>query len=196
MNPVLFQSSTLIIDQKISNYLKVKGYQVYNEKADIVGRVLRHRNLLQNLLKFTEFGSIIPFKLEIQNLDGSTLAYITRGLTLFMSKIKITNSSNQLIGCINQRPAFFKYIFNILDCNNNLVAKIQGNWLAKNFVVKDNNGLIICVIQKKWKGLLKEAFTSANKYMITFDTSIKNDNNKLLILSGIITIDMVLKKLK
>jgi uncharacterized protein YxjI len=50
-------------------------------------------------------------------------------------------------------------------------------------------------VSKKWMGLGKELFTSADNYMLTIDGSVApNDPARILIMAAVLCIDMVLKE--
>jgi uncharacterized protein YxjI len=54
---------------------------------------------------------------------------------------------------------------------------------------------VLAQVTKKWAGLGKELFTSANNYMLTIADDIRPDDpRRLLLLAAVLSIDMVLKE--
>jgi uncharacterized protein YxjI len=51
-------------------------------------------------------------------------------------------------------------------------------------------------VSKKWGGLLKEAFTTADKYIVNIESNNLSKENRIAVLASAITIDMVLKEAK
>jgi uncharacterized protein YxjI len=50
-------------------------------------------------------------------------------------------------------------------------------------------------VSKKWAGLGKELFTSADNYMLAIDTALPaEDDVRILIMAAVLCIDMVLKE--
>jgi uncharacterized protein YxjI len=86
--------------------------------------------------------------------------------------------------------------FRILDTNNEQIAIINGNWTAWNFNITDSKDAVIGTISKKWNGVLKESFTTADKYVVAIDPKVEEDTKKVAIVAAAITIDMVLKESK
>jgi uncharacterized protein YxjI len=113
-----------------------------------------------------------------------------------MSKIVIKNAQGNTVGTIKQKFKLFKPTFKIFDPSETLIAEISGDWKAWNFTITDTSQNQIGTISKKWAGAMKEIFTSADKYNVSIDPSYSNLQNKIAILSGAITIDMVLKESK
>jgi uncharacterized protein YxjI len=113
-----------------------------------------------------------------------------------MSKIIIKDAQENLVGTIQQKFKLFKPTFKIFNANGIQIAEITGDWKAWNFVIMDASTNEIGVITKKWAGAMKELFTSADKYNVSIDPAYSSKENKIAILSGAITIDMVLKESK
>jgi uncharacterized protein YxjI len=49
-------------------------------------------------------------------------------------------------------------------------------------------------VSKKWAGIAKEFFTTADKYIVDIDQNIKDVKARMLVLSAALTIDLVLKE--
>ena len=139
---------------------------------------------------------MLPFLLEIKDLDGNVQASISRGWTFWMSKITIADGNGLEAGTIKQKFKFFKPTFIISDKNAQEIAQITGDWKAWNFDILDHNQLSIGAINKKWAGAMQELFTSADKYNVVLNSEISDNLRKIAILSAAITIDMVLKESK
>ena len=139
---------------------------------------------------------MLPFTLEIHDSEGNVLAVISRGWTFFMSKINIHDAQGAHVGSIKQKFAFLKPTFKIFDPSETLLAEITGDWKAWDFKINDSSNNLIGTVNKKWAGVLKEVFTSADKYIVSVNPDLKELGHRMAILSGAITIDMVLKESK
>jgi len=95
-----------------------------------------------------------------------------------------------------QKFKLFKPTFTIFDEQGQQIAIISGDWKAWNFMITTNDNQQIGTISKKWNGILKEAFTTADKYIVSVSPELKVDIVKTIIISAAITIDMVLKESK
>jgi len=139
---------------------------------------------------------MLPFLLEIKDVNDDVQATISRGWTFFMSKITIKGSDGSIVGTINQKFKVFKPTFIITNSSGNLAATITGDWKAWNFVIKNPADVQIGAINKKWAGAVQEIFTSADKYNVTIDPNYSDTPNKIAIISAAISIDMILKERK
>lgn len=196
MKSTFFKSNSYFIDEKV-NFLKFENcYQIYNDKGENIGSIKQKLSAGQKLLRLLINKAMLPFLLEIKNSDDQLEASISRGWTFFMSKIIIKNPQGDIIGSIKQKFKLFKPTFKIYNPSDVLIAEITGDWKAWNFTITDVSSNQIGSITKKWGGAIKEIFTSADKYNVNIDDNFSNMENKIAILSGAITIDMVLKESK
>lgn len=194
--PQFFTGNNYFIDEKVNFFKFENTYQVFDEQGANIGSINQKLTFGQKLLRLLVNKKMLPFRLEIKDGRGVLLASISRGWTFFMSKIALSSGDGKTIGTVNQKFRLFKPNFRIFNHEGKQVAEIAGDWTAWNFVIKDESGSQIGTISKKWAGVLKEVFTTADKYYVHIDPAYGNMMNKILILSSAITIDMVLKESK
>jgi uncharacterized protein YxjI len=72
------------------------------------------------------------------------------------------------------------------------VAEVKGDWKGWTFTFLGPDGREIGSVTKKWAGVGKELFTSADNYMITLQ-EVSPANASLLLAAGI-AIDVVFKE--
>jgi uncharacterized protein YxjI len=71
---------------------------------------------------------------------------------------------------------------------------LNGKWTGWDFRFV-NNGTEYAHVTKKWAGIGKELFTSADNYVLEISESIPEDDSvRQLILAAVMCIDMVLKE--
>ena len=194
--PEFFESNEYFIDEKVQ-FLKFHNeYKVYDAMGLQVGAVTQRISAWHKVLRLFLKKAMFPFLLEVTDTNGAVLASIHRGWTFWLSKITIKDGNGNDIGYIRQRFRFLKPRFQIFDTQNNQIAEINGDWKAWNFTITDQNGAQIGLINKKWVGMAKEFFTTADKYHVSIAPEYAEDSNKMNIVVTAITIDMVLKESK
>lgn len=196
MSVPFFDSNSYFIDEKVNFFKFENSYQVYDINGVNIGAVKQRLTTGQKLMRLVINKAMLPFQLGIVNRNNELEASISRGWTFFMSKIIIQDALGSTIGTIQQKFKFFKPTFKIFNSSEVLIAEISGDWKAWNFTIKDPSNVQIGTISKKWAGAMQEIFTSADKYNVTIDPKHINKEHKMAILSGAITIDMVLKESK
>jgi len=196
MNSTFFDSNSYFIDEKVNFFKFENAYRVYNDQGKEIGAIKQKLTTGQKLLRLALNKAMLPFLLEIQDTEGRVQASVSRGWTFWMSKIVIKDAQGMPLASIRQKFKFFKPTFTILNNADTQIGKITGDWKAWNFTIQDAQEKGIGTISKKWAGLGKELFTSADKYNVTISPDYNDYKNKVAILAGAITIDMVLKESK
>ena len=189
-----FKTDSYFIDQKV-NFLKFESaYQVFNNTGEKIGDIKQKLSGGQKFLRVLLNKSMLPFRLEVKDINDKILSSINRGWTFFMSKITIKDADENEIGTIKQKFKLLKPKFEIYNTSHEHVATISGDWKAWNFSITNPAGENIGNVSKKWAGAVKEIFTTADKYNVTIASQIAEDKTKVLIVSAAITIDMVLRE--
>ncbi|MFT3824695.1 MAG: phospholipid scramblase-related protein [Chitinophagaceae bacterium] len=194
--PAFFESNEYFIDEKVQFLRFENAYRVYDRDGLQVGNVVQRVSGWHKFLRLFLNKAMFPFTMEIIDAYEEVLVTIKRGWTFWMSKVTITDARGNLIGTIRQKFKFFKPTFRISNVSGEEIASITGDWKAWNFTIMDDKGHEIGYINKKWAGVLKEAFTSADKYYVTIVPEYAEDTNKINIVSTAICIDMILKESK
>lgn len=195
--PDFFETNNYFIDEKVGLFKFANAYKVYDEHGGQIGLIEQNVSGWHKVLRMlANIKPMMPFTMAVKDMQDNTLVTINRGWTFFMSKISIVDGNGMPIGSIRQKFKFMKPTFLIFDDKEMQVAEISGDWKGWNFKITDDKGGQIGTITKKWNGLLKEAFTTADKYVVSIVPEYAEDTRKMAIVATAITIDMVLKESK
>jgi uncharacterized protein YxjI len=194
--PEFFESNEYFIDEKVQFFKFENVYKVYDNTGTPAGMIVQKVPGWHKVLRLFLKKTILPFVLQIIDNNEKVLVTISRGWTFWMSTITISDGEGEgnVLGYIKQKFRFIKPFFRIYDAASAEIGQIRGDWKAWNFTITDTTGNEIGIIHKKWAGIAKELFTSADKYNVTIQPRFAEDQNKIIIVSAAITIDMVLKE--
>ena len=146
------------------------------------------------LFRFTKYKRMTPFDIEIQDLNGQPITRVKRGVSLFMSTVEVFDQSDQKIGAFKQKLFSIGGAFTVLSPNDEPLCQLKGKWTSWEFrfLAGDNE---LAKVSKKWSGLGKELFTSADNYVLQISEDVPPDQPvRQLILAAVLCIDMVLKE--
>jgi uncharacterized protein YxjI len=191
MQTNFFENQSYFIDEKVNFFKFENSYQIFNDKGENIGAVNQKLSFGQKILRLFINKQALPFYIEINDTNGRLVSSLSRGFTLGMSKIVVKNEHGQMVGSIKQKFKLFKPTFHIFNAQEAQIAEINGDWKGWDFKIIDQHNNQIGTISKKWGGALKEIFTSADKYNVSFDQNYTDTQNKMLMVSAAITIDMV-----
>ena len=149
---------------------------------------------LTKMLRFTDYKRMTPFNVEINDMDGNPVVQIKRGVSIFLSNVQVFDGDNNHIGGFKQKFFSLGGAFSVLDETDNPVCDLKGKWTGWDFAFKAGENQLARVT-KKWSGLGKELFTSADNYVLDINESVPGDSDiRKLILAAVMCIDMVLKE--
>jgi len=150
--------------------------------------------LITKLLRFTDYKRMTPFNIKVKTLDGKQVVRVERGVSFFLSKVRVYDENDTLIGGFKQKFFTIGGAFDVLDVDDTVVCSLKGKWTGWNFKFTYENQELAHA-SKKWAGLGKELFTSADNYVLSVNETIPSDSvTRKLILSAVMCIDMVLKE--
>jgi len=146
------------------------------------------------LFRFTKYKRMTPFDIEIQDLHGQPIIRVKRGLSLFVSTVDVFDQSNEKIGAFKQKFFSIGGAFTVLSPTDEPLCQLKGKWTSWEFrfLAGDNE---LAKVSKKWGGLGKELFTSADNYVLQISEDVPPDQPvRQLIMAAVLCIDMVLKE--
>lgn len=194
--PSFFETNKYFIDQKVNFFKFENEYKVFNQTGEQIGAIKQKLSASHKLFSLFLGKAMLPFLMEIVDMNGNIIAIVKRNWTFFMSEIAVLDGNNNSLGFIRQKWSFLKPVFHIMNAEKNKIADIKGDWKAWNFAISEPDGSSIGSVSKKWAGAMKEMFTSADKYNVSIKEEYQENADKIVIVSTAITIDMVLKESK
>jgi uncharacterized protein YxjI len=183
----------LFVDEKVNAFKFKNEYSLYNDTGEVVGSIHQLLSTWEKIRKLLISQKITPFNYEIRNSHGEIIAEIKKGWTFWLPKIQLV-MNGAVIGVIHQRFKLIKPKFDIYDNNNQPIGSIKGNWSHWQFDITSDKGIELGHVSKKWAGIAKELFTTADKYIVNIDPSVQDEKMRMLVLSAALTIDLVLKE--
>lgn len=150
--------------------------------------------IMTKMARFTDYKRMTPFRVEITEPNGELVCEVTRGISLFLSNVKVYDGSGEHLGGFKQKFFSLGGAFKVLDETDTPVCDLKGKWTGWDFqFIAGSN--VLARVTKKWAGLGKEMFTSADNYVLDIAESVPPGSTvRKLIFSAVMCIDMVLKE--
>lgn len=194
MNPIFIQNVFLVKEQ-VGMFKASNNFDIFNPENNELVLTCREPNLgfFTKLFRFTDYKRMTPFDIEIRTAAGELVVQIKRGVTIFRSDIDVFDGGGRKIGVFKQQFLSFGGRFEVHDQHDKNLCTLQGKWTGWDFKFsKDNKEL--ASVSKKWAGLGKEFFTSADNYVINITDVAEENPLRQLIIAAVMCIDMVFKE--
>jgi uncharacterized protein YxjI len=194
MNPI-FNQNIFLVKEQIGMFKASNNYDIFNPENNELVLTCREPNLgiFTKLFRFTDYKRMTPFDIEIRTATGELTIQIKRGVTIFRSDIDVFDGGGRKIGVFKQKFFSFGGRFEVHDNQDKHLCTLQGKWTGWDFKFnKDNKEL--ANVSKKWAGLGKEFFTSADNYVINITDVAEDSKLRPLLIAAVMCIDMVFKE--
>jgi uncharacterized protein YxjI len=195
MHPILSRNLYFVKEQ-VGFFKAANNYDVLDPQTNQIILNCREERLgfFTKMLRFSDYKRLTPFEVIIRTPEGQPVICVKRGVALFLSSVDVLDEAGQRIGGFKQK--FFALFdkFTVMGANDQPVCTLKGNWTSWDFRFMAGE-LELAKVSKKWAGLGKELFTSADNYMLEISPNVPPDNPiRGLILGAVMCIDLVLKE--
>ncbi len=195
MHPIL-NKNLYVVKEHLGFFKAANNYDIHDAESGQVVLHCREERLgfLTKILRFTDYKRNTPFDIQIRTPQGEPVLRVTRRATLLLSKVKVLDEKDEYIGGFKQKLFSLGGAFHVLDENEHPICTLKGKWSGWDFTFASGD-LQLARVTKKWAGLGKELFTSADTYVLEIDRNVPPDNNaRQLIMAAVMCSDMVLKE--
>jgi len=192
----ILNRNLFFVKEHVGMFKAANNYDIYNPDNQEMIMTCREEKLgiFTKILRFTDYKRMTPFNIEIKTVSGEKVLTIKRGVSIFLSTVQVFDENEKLIGKFKQKFFSIGGKFDVIDDNERILCTLKGKWTSWNFkFIKDE--IEFAQVNKKWAGIGKELFTTADNYILQIDEKITPNNPiRLLILAAVMCIDMVLKE--
>lgn len=195
MNTVV-NRNVFFIKEHVGAFKAANNYDILDPETQEIIMTCREPNLgfFAKMFRFTDYKTMTPFSIEIRDGKGDLVLEVKRGTTFWRSVVEVFDENGQVVGRFRQRMLSLGGKFDVQDANGIELCTLKGKWSGWDFkFVKDN--VEFASVTKKWAGLAKEMFTTADNYVLQIEDTVPENNPlRLMILAAVMCIDMVLKE--
>lgn len=188
--------NVFLIKEHVGLLKASNNYDIYDPET---GEIILHcrepkLGVLTKLLRFTDYKRMTPFDVHITTPSGEPVVQVSRGVSLFLSRVRVHDGSGQLLGGFRQKLFSVGGSFSVLNAQDEPICDLKGKWTGWDFRFLAG-GEEMARVTKKWNGVGKELFTSADNYVLEINDSVPPSSDiRKLILAAVMTIDLVLKE--
>ena len=200
MHAVL-HNNLFFIKEHIGIFKAANNFDIFDPNTDQKIIECREPDLgtLTRFLRFTDFKRMTPFHVILTTPEGQKVLSLKRGISIFKSYVEVFDANDMKVGEFEQKFFSIGGEFNVVKFGDAKIYTLQGNLIGWGFRFLQGEKIHgyeeLANVSKKWAGLGKELFTSADNYMLTINDNVKEtDSVRILILAAVMCIDLVFKE--
>lgn len=188
LNIPLLQKNTVAVDENVT--MLANRYTLSDENGCLLGQIRESRSVWRFIVQ----RSFAPFTLTCFDAEDRPVATMRKGWALLRPRYSIVDADGKLIASIRSRITLIRPKADIFYPDGRLMGSMEGDWVAWNFFVTAPDGKVLAQINKRFNGLVKEIFTTADKYVVAIPDEVCDPDQRMAILFTACAIDMVLKE--
>ena len=195
MHPAL-NHNLFFIKEHTGMFKASNSYDVLDPNSGQSLMECREENLgwFVKFLRFGKYKRMTPFDLLIRDPQGSPVLRVKRGVAIFLSTVEVLDGSEVVIGRFKQKMFSLGGAFTVLDASDQPICELKGKWTSWEFSFRSGE-TELAKVTKKWAGIGKELFTSADNYILQISEQVPPDDPiRQLIFGAVMCIDLVLKE--
>ena len=193
----LLKRNTYFVKERVAVLKLTDTYDIFDPATgQQIGIAREEPPVWAKWLRLVINKSQMPTAINIYETEGqSAVVSIRRGFTFIRSRVRVVAGDGRDLGYFRSKLISIGGGFHVFDAEDNQVAEVKGNWKGWDFRFLNKSGREIGTVTKKWAGLGRELFTSADNYIISLsDLSGASADASALLLAAGLAIDIVYKE--
>ncbi len=140
--------------------------------------------------------ALLPARVNVyEREEQPPVIWLRKSPSFWHSHVRVHDARGQEIGHFKSKLFTLGGGFHVFDSTGQKFAEVKGDWKGWNFKLLDANGLELGVITKKWAGLGRELFTTADQYVIALSEQAPAGKDRAaLLLAAALAVDIVFKE--
>lgn len=191
----LLDREAVVVEQKRKLFELRNQYGLFSPDGQRIGTVEQVRQGALTLLArvLSDLDVMLPVSLAVTQDGGDGTPVLEIAKPWFRLRTRVQGPDGAPLGTIRKRFRLGKARFSIEDPAGLPLGEVRAdNWRARDFTVLDANGQEVARVTKKWRGLLTEAFTDADTYVV--DLGDTREPMRSLALASALSVDLVMKQ--
>jgi uncharacterized protein YxjI len=192
----LLTRNTLVINQKAKLIELSDQYRILDEDGNEIGHINEEgQSVLKKAARLvSNLDQFFTHRLAVYDRENTKVVELVRPRKFMKSRVEVSDGLGRKVGTIAQKNVFGKKRFALEDPSGQALGAINAeNWRAWDFAIEDSTGAEVGRITKKWAGLLKEGFTTADNYILAITGEVSPDL-RLIMLASAAGVDLALKQ--
>lgn len=191
----LLERDLVVVRQKAKLVEVTNQYRLQDPDGNDIGVVEEvGQNVLRKALRLlTSVDQYLSHRLEVRDLDGRVVLTLLRPAKFLKSRVQVSDGDG-VVGSIVQQNVVGKKRFTLETPDGTLLGELLGeSWVSWDFRIVDPAGTEVARVTKKWAGLLREGFTTADTYVFQAEPGLAGPLRKLAFAAAT-AIDTALKQ--
>jgi uncharacterized protein YxjI len=192
----LLTRDVLVINQKAKLVELTNEYRILDPEGNQIGSIREEgQSKAKKVLRFvSNVDQFLTHKLAVYDQQGTKVLELLRPRKIMKSTVQVSDGTGREVGRIVQQNVLGKKRFALEGAGGESLGAINAeNWRSWDFAILGPDDAEVGRITKKWAGLLREGFTTADNYILEVSAPVSPEL-RLLMLASAAGVDIALKQ--
>jgi uncharacterized protein YxjI len=196
MDSPMLDLQRFLIKEQVAMLRTVDVYDIFDpDSQEQIGQAREVISGLKQVLRWFINKQLMSTNVEVTDDDGRLVFLIQRPFRFWRAQVNVLDPDGRLLGYFKSKLFSLGGGFWVYDDKDKQFAELKGDWKGWNFKFLTPDGGELGVVTKKWAGLGKELFTSADNYIVSITDDLADQPiAKCLLLAAALAIDIVYKE--
>jgi uncharacterized protein YxjI len=195
---MLLDRRTFLVKERVALVKLTDAYDIYDpESGQVLGVAREEPPGWAKYARLIVDKRLLPTVVRVYegDPDAGAEAFLTirKGSAFLRPRLEVFDARGVKFGQLDSKLLSIGGAFTVSDASGAPFAEVKGDWKGWNFQFL-REGREVGVVTKKWGGLGKELFTSADTYVISLTDEVGGREASALLLAAGLAIDVVLKE--
>lgn len=192
----MLELDTILVKERVGVLKIADTYDLLDPSTgNPVGLCKEHIAWWVHILRLVVNKRMLPTVVRITDQhEARTFLEIRRGFSFLSPRVSVVDGQGKVLGHLKSKLFSWGINFRILDDAEQEIASVKGDWKGWNFQLLAATGEILGTITKKWAGLGKELFTSADNYVVDLSGAANKTASRKMLLAAALAIDTCFKE--
>ena len=165
-------------------------YSAETEEGDQFAYIAEQQKGFLGFILRQYLGHWRSFTLHVFDRERSVVATANHPFRIYFTVLEVEDDAGQKIGSIERRFSIFGKHFDVISAHGDVLFSVRSPlWRIWNFPI-NKDGVQKATINKKWSGILKEAFTDVDNFQVEVLSHL-SFHERLLLMITAVYVDLV-----
>ena len=189
----LLEQQQIVVEQVRKFFEMRNQYGLFSTDGRRMGAIEQvEQSPLQFLVRlFSDLDVMLPTTLAVRGASDDTVLQLHK--PWFKWRVEVSRADGTTLGSVSKQLRLGKARFSLTGPDGRELGEVRAeNWRAKDFSIVDAAGQEVARVTKRWRGLVTEAFTDADTYVV--DLSSTTEPLRSLALAAALSVDVIMKQ--
>jgi len=190
----MLERQHFLVKEQVAFMKTTDTYDIFDpESGKQVGVAKEAIPTWAQVLRFFISKKLMPTTVEVrEHPEGALVFTMKKPVAFFREVVEVYDAQGDKIGYFKSKLMSIGGGFWVYDTSDKHFAEVKGKWTGWEFKFLTPDGVELGQVSKKWGGVLRELFTSADNYVVSVaDHLAEQPIAKMLLLAAALAIDIV-----